>query len=87
MNAGEIIKQLERELLAKQYIINCLANEFVDLKEEATEAGKELSIALAKIKMYKEEAEMYNERISQLEAKIDSLKTQLTHNPPTHDKH
>ena len=81
MNQDERIKELERELQAKQYIINCLGNEFVDLKEEAAEADADLNIALAEVKMYKERTEAHKERISQLEAEIDSLKTQLSHKP------
>ena len=67
MNQDKRIKELERELQAKQYIINCLGNEFVDLKEEAAEADAELNIALAEVKMYKD-------RIAKLEA-------QLAHKP------
>ena len=72
MNQDKRIKQLERELQAKQYIINCLGNEFVDLIEEAAEAERDLNIALAEIKMYKD--------------RIEKLEAQLAHNPPTHEK-
>ena len=85
MNREELlasrVKQLERELLVKQYIIDCLGNEFADLKEEAAEADAELSAALVEVEMYKKKAELYNDRIAQLDAKIDSLKNQLTPKP------
>ena len=74
MSQDERIKQLERELLVKQYIIDCLGNEFADLKKEATEADTDLSAALVEVKMYKD-------RIAKLEAKIDSLENQLTPKP------
>ena len=83
MNREEVlasrVKQLERELLVKQYIIDCLGNEFADLKEEATEADAELSAALAEVKMYKV-------RIANLEAEIDSLENQLAQNQLAHKR-
>ena len=73
LNTRKRVKQLERELLVKQYIIDCIGNEFADLKEETAEADAELSAALVEVKMYKD-------RIAKLEAKIDSLKNQLAQN-------